>query len=96
MGTSTGVFVCFRGKKCQFLDPKMKQRKRGRPPKKTIQPTIIEAGMLPVITKPMGIIGKHVELPGSYWPPRGQSAGELRTLYRHPEGCCELYGHDWS
>ena len=59
----------------------MGPKKRGRP-KKTIQPTIIEAGILPVITKPMGIIGKHVELPGSYWPRRGQSAEELRTLYR--------------
>ena len=57
----------------------MGPKKRGRP-KKTIQPTIIEAGMLPVITKPMEIIGKYVELPGSYWPPRGQSAEELRTL----------------
>ena len=74
-------FCLLRGKKCHISHPNMGQKKRGRP-KKTIQPTIIEAGILPVITKPMGIIGKHVELPGSYWPRRGQSAEELRTLYR--------------
>ena len=62
---------------------KAKKAGRGRPPtKKLIQPTILEAGLYPAITRPMSLIGRHINVPGSYWPSQGQNRAELVTLYQ--------------
>ena len=62
---------------------KAKKAGRGSPPtKKLIQPTILEAGLYPAITRPMSLIGKHTNVPGSYWPSQGQNRAKLVTLYQ--------------
>ncbi len=57
---------------------------RGRPPakKKQNQPTILEAELYPTITNPMSLIGRHINVPGSYWPSQRQTRTELATLYQ--------------
>ena len=60
-------------------------KKRGRPKRATntlIQPTILESGLYPAIAVPMSLIGKHILVPGSYWPRSGQNREELATLYQ--------------
>ena len=57
-------------------------RTRGRPPAKKKQPTILEAGLYPAIANPMSLIGRHINVPGSYWPSQGQNRTELATLYQ--------------
>ena len=56
--------------------------RRGRPAKTLIQPTILESGLYPAIAVPMSLIGKHILVPGSYWPRSGQNREELATLYQ--------------
>ena len=63
----------------------MVPKKRGRPKRATntlIQPTILESGLYPAIAVPMSCIGKHILVPGSYWPRSGQNREELATLYQ--------------
>ena len=72
--------------RCQFWGRRSVQmagkRKKGRPAKTLIQPTIIESGLYPAIAVPMSLIGKHILVPGSYWPRSGQNREELATLYQ--------------
>ena len=58
------------------------KKKRGRPARTLIQPTILESGLYPAIAVPMSLIGKHILVPGSYWPRSGQNREELATLYQ--------------
>jgi hypothetical protein len=38
--------------------------------------------LYPAIANPMSLIGRHINVPGSYWPSQGQNRTELATLYQ--------------
>ncbi len=77
--------------RCQFWGRRSVQmagkRKKGRPAKTLIQPTIIESGLYPAIAVPMSLIGKHILVPGSYWPYRRTLGFEPRARGA-PDGNC--------
>ncbi len=66
-----------------FSNAALPMVKRGRPPARKKQSTILEAGLYPAIANPMSLIGRHINVPGSYWPsqlePRGRGV---------PDGNC--------